>query len=79
MNAAPSAPRELRCPACRARQSYRQTCRRCRADLGLLVAALQRVDVLQAEIEQARAAGDHVRLAAHLAELEWLAPKSLPR
>jgi hypothetical protein len=33
---------KLHCPACRARQSWRDECRRCQADLRLLVRALRR-------------------------------------
>lgn len=40
--------RRLRCPACRAGQAWRAGCRRCGADLRLLVRALTRV----AELEQ---------------------------
>ena len=32
---------ELQCPVCRARQPWRDTCRRCQADLSLLTRALR--------------------------------------
>jgi hypothetical protein len=37
-------PDELRCPTCGARQARSDTCRRCKCDLRLLVAALESYD-----------------------------------
>jgi len=48
----------LRCPVCRARQPHQPTCRRCQADLRLLVAALGEVERLQRCRAAAVAAGE---------------------
>ncbi len=62
----------LRCPVCRARQPWQPTCRRCRADLRLLVAALDEVERLQRCQAAAIAAGDSAaaqRVAETLREM----------
>lgn len=65
----------FRCPVCRARQTLRDECRRCEADLRLLVRAHRRVAFLVAERQQARASGNVSREQAIAAELNLLAPK----
>lgn len=42
----------FQCPACRARQSLQNECRRCSADLSLLVAAHHRITFLQKQLGQ---------------------------
>ncbi len=64
----------FQCPVCRARQTLRDTCRRCKADLRLVVQAYRRVDYLRAQHEAALAKGDHKRAQALSAELAWLLP-----
>lgn len=62
------------CPVCRAKQALAETCRRCKADLRLVVRARRRVDYLRAQLEQAIAHGDAQQAATISAELRWLAP-----
>jgi hypothetical protein len=64
----------LRCPVCRATQPWQDSCRRCRADLELVVRAHRRVAFLQSQREQARACGDDSQERTITAELNWLAP-----
>ena len=66
--------RDFRCPVCRARQPLQETCRRCKADLSLVVGAHRRVEYLRAEREKARASGNGPREQILTAELRWLAP-----
>lgn len=67
----------FRCPVCRAKQPIQPVCRRCQADLRLVVAAHRRVDYLRGEIQGARAEGDRHRAEELTAELECLSPASL--
>ena len=64
----------FRCPVCRARQTLRETCRRCQADLRLLACAHRRVDYVRREREQARVSGNRTRAQFLAAELHWLVP-----
>ena len=67
---------EFRCPVCRARQTLRETCRRCQADLRLVARAHRRVAYLRGQREQARMSGDRERERTLAAEVRWLAPGS---
>jgi hypothetical protein len=51
-------------------------CRRCQADLDLVVRARRRLAYLVAQRDGALADGDEKRAAALAAELRWLAPTS---
>lgn len=64
----------FRCPVCRASQPLGETCRRCQADLGLLVRALRRLAYLKRERAEALARGDRERAQRLDDELRWLAP-----
>jgi primosomal protein N' len=65
---------EFRCPVCRAAQTLRQECRRCRADLTLVERAHRRVAWLMTERGAARADGDLSREQVITAELQQFAP-----
>jgi hypothetical protein len=65
----------FRCPACRARQPLREECRRCQADLSLMVRAHRRVHYLMCQQQQARATGDQQLDQGLAAELQLLAPR----
>ena len=67
----------FRCPVCRANQSLRETCRRCGADLRLIVRSRRRLDYLLSERDKARAAGDREREEQIIRELRWLSPVRL--
>lgn len=69
-----SAEAEFRCPVCRAAQTLREVCRRCQADLSLVVRAHHRLAYLQEQRAHARASGDQERERQVAAELHWLAP-----
>ena len=62
------------CPVCRAKQPLAETCRRCKADLGLVVRARRRIDYLRAQLEEAIAHGDAQQTETISAELRWLKP-----
>lgn len=62
---------QLRCPACRARQTQRPRCRRCGADLELYVRLLRRLTYLEGRLDSLRAGPDRQRA---LRELRQLAP-----
>lgn len=62
------------CPVCRAKQTLAETCRRCKADLRLVVRARRRVDYLRSQFEQAIARGDTQQAETLSAELRWLKP-----
>jgi len=64
----------FRCPVCRAPQTLRACCRRCQADLALVVRAYRRVEFLKRQHELAQARSDHEQAADVLAELRWLKP-----
>lgn len=70
-----SADPDFRCPVCRAVQTVRETCRRCRADLHLVLRAHQRLAFVKQGLEQARADGDATLEQEFAAELQWLAPR----
>ncbi len=65
----------FQCPVCRARQTLRDTCRRCTADLRLVVRAHRRVAHLVAQRQRAQAEGDWLREQAVAVELSLLAPR----
>ncbi len=67
----------FRCPVCRASQSLSDTCRRCRADLKLVVSAYRRLAYIQRERDAVRSAGDNERERLILAELQWLSPRHI--
>jgi hypothetical protein len=54
----------MRCPVCRAEVDHRPQCRRCRADLSLLVALEEQRQGALREANQALAAGDGPQLLA---------------
>ncbi len=60
------------CPACRAKQPLQPACRRCQADLSLLVAATQRAIYLERELSQDGLTEDHKQRLQR--ELKLLAP-----
>ena len=52
---------KLQCPACRAKQTWRDECRRCHADLRLLVRALERVKTVEEQLRFASQLDDEQR------------------
>ncbi|REJ82072.1 MAG: hypothetical protein DWQ34_08075 [Planctomycetota bacterium] len=66
---------EFRCPVCRARQSLRDECRRCAADLRLVARARRRAAWLKAQLHRARANGDSHHERTLATELHRLDPK----
>lgn len=67
-------PESFRCPTCNARQDASPECRRCKCDLSLLLAALQRCEGLYEECLRELAKGD-VKAAEQAALRRWeLAP-----
>ncbi len=64
----------FRCPVCRAAQTLRETCRRCQADLRLLMRAHRRLAYLKYLRTQAQTTGHDDRERSLTAELHWLAP-----
>ncbi len=69
-----SAEPPFHCPVCRAAQTLRETCRRCQADLGLVVSAHLRLAYVKRQHAEAILRGDRVRESALANELRWLAP-----
>ncbi len=69
-----SAEPNLRCPVCRALQPLQETCRRCAADLQLVILAHSRVTYLKNQLIQARTREDTKREQQLLTELHWLKP-----
>ncbi len=68
----------FRCPVCRAGQPLQNECRRCQADLSLVVLAHRRVDHLRALLNrQAELSIRERELVQH--ELTVLSPGNLPR
>lgn len=65
---------EFRCPVCRAAQPLRETCRRCDADLGLIVRARRRLAWLKDQQAKAMDRGDLAGAQRLADELRWLAP-----
>ncbi len=68
---------DFRCPACRAKQPLQPICRRCDADLSLLVRAIEHSAALAARHEQARARTDHHLMETTARQLALLSPKQL--
>lgn len=69
-----SADAPFQCPVCRASQTLRDTCRRCKADLSLVVRAHRRLAYVNREIDEAFSRGDLAREEAFSREQLWLAP-----
>jgi len=65
---------DFRCPVCRARQPLRETCRRCEADLHLVVRAHRRLVYLKSQLAQTHANGEKERERQIITELRWLVP-----
>jgi hypothetical protein len=65
----------FQCPVCRAKQTLRDTCRRCKADLSLVARAYRRLEYLLRLQAEARGNADQERMDAVSAELQWIAPK----
>ena len=76
-NVPPRAESNFRCPVCRASQSLQNKCRRCQADLSLVVLAYQRVNYLLALLKSA-ADLNATRRQLLQSELKLLSPRSLP-
>ena len=68
---------EFRCPVCKARQTLQPECRRCHADLSLVVKAHQRADHLYVALQQARRERDLTIEHQLTKELRLLAPARL--
>jgi hypothetical protein len=66
----------LKCPACRARQDWQDTCRRCGADLRLLVATYVHIASLEAALGAARSDGLEEREEAIQRELLLFRPST---
>lgn len=64
---------ELACPVCRAKQAYQTECRRCGADLTLLIKALRSAQAAQRQLEQSLRAG-YANSEVALKYLRWLSP-----
>lgn len=69
-----SADAGFRCPVCRAAQTLRETCRRCQADLRLVVRAYARLDYVERQHAEAVSRGDVASERSLANELRWLAP-----
>ncbi|MEZ6087019.1 MAG: hypothetical protein R3C05_03095 [Pirellulaceae bacterium] len=67
----------LRCPACRAKQPWRLECRRCQADLRLLVAALKRSQFVVQQLATDSSHLDAQSRERYERELELLSPNML--
>ena len=67
----------FQCPVCRAKQALTATCRRCRADLSLVVKVQGRIAYLLDQCELACQHGDERAFSRLTAELRWLAPATL--
>jgi hypothetical protein len=61
----------FRCPVCRAAQPLQETCRRCRADLRLVLLAHRRLAYVR---RAAALASSEDERNQFVAELHWLAP-----
>lgn len=66
---------DFRCPVCRARQPLQQQCRRCRADLSLVVAVRERINYLLAQ--RCELPDRDSRQHAIAVELALLSPQSI--
>jgi len=62
----------IKCPVCRATQAARQVCRRCSADLALLVRVNNSSLAARRRLAEAVAAGDDVAQARLRRYLRWL-------
>lgn len=69
----------FRCPACRAKQVPQVQCRRCGADLTLLVRAVAYVNRLRRQLADAIERGDERTEQITRAELRRIAPRELAR
>jgi hypothetical protein len=67
-----SAESTFRCPVCRASQTLREKCRRCHADLSLVVRARRRLAHLIALRGEAHSRGDDAQSRDIETELRWL-------
>jgi hypothetical protein len=65
---------DLVCPVCRAKQTPREFCRRCRADLRLYVKAIQSHRRATELLEDAARSGREELAARTEAYLRWLRP-----
>jgi hypothetical protein len=65
----------FQCPVCRAKQTLAGSCRRCKADLRLVMRAYRRLEYLRLQQERALADGDPQRAQVIAAEIRWLAPR----
>ncbi len=68
-------PAPFRCPACRAKQRPQDACRRCGADLKLLLRAIRHLDRLRARLADAIERADHETERATRAEIRRFAPR----
>jgi primosomal protein N' len=68
---------EFRCPVCRAQQPLQPVCRRCHADLSLVVKAHQHAAQLYVALQQARMDSDSARQHQLTEELRQLRPSLL--
>ncbi|WP_182864600.1 hypothetical protein [Stieleria mannarensis] len=68
---------DFRCPACRAKQPLQPVCRRCEADLQLLVRAIEHSAALAARYEQARFRSDPHAMDSAARLIALLDPKQL--
>lgn len=68
---------DFRCPVCRARQILQPECRRCHADLSLVVKAQQRARYLYLALLQARQDNDFTAEQQLSSELRLLRPAML--
>ena len=66
---------EVQCPVCRAKQTPKPECRRCRADLSLYCKAIQSHSAVRRQYLLARQAGDLDQLASALKYWQWLQPR----
>lgn len=69
-----SADPRFRCPVCRASQPLQVTCRRCGADLQLVVRAHHRLAYIQEQLANSESGNNHERLQQLKNELHWLSP-----
>ena len=65
---------DISCPVCRARQKQQPACRRCSADLRLVIKTRRSIETAQRHYFQARQVGEHELAARHLRYLMWLKP-----
>jgi hypothetical protein len=69
-------PEEFQCPVCRAKQQLQPECRRCHADLTLLMRAVLALRDTQQQLKIAIAQNPNCDTAKTLRErLNWLSPK----